>query len=128
MQSVIDGAILKSDVPIANFVALIIGKDASSWSCDIKNVNIEDSKLSLLNRSFAEMSFNRDYGIPCMKNASFANINLNNVKTKGRLLTYTGYNDKGFTQKINASFNGKDLLKSKDEQLFQNLSGNKIIE
>lgn len=128
MQSAIDGAILKSDVPVANFVALITGKDASSWSCDIKNVNIEDSKLSLLNRSFVEMSFNRDYGIPSMKNTSFVHINLNNVKTQERLLTYTGYDEKGFTQKINLSFNGKDLLKSNDKLLFQNLSGKKIIE
>lgn len=128
MQSVIDGALLKSDVPVANFVALITGKDASSWSCDIKNVIIEDSKLSLLNRSFAEMSFNRDYGIPSMKIVAFVHINLNNVKTQGRLLSYTGYDEKGFTQKINASFNGKDLLKSNDKRLFQNLSGNKIME
>ncbi len=100
MQSVIDGAILKSDVPVANFVALITGKDASSWSCNIKNVNIEDSKISLLNRSFVEMSFNRDYGVPSMKNTSFVHINLNNIKTQGILIAYTGYDGKRILQTL----------------------------
>jgi hypothetical protein len=126
MTSKVTNAKLKSNVPIANFIALITGKDSQSWEVFIKDIHIDEKSAKIINRSVLEFSLNESYGIPSMNFNSKVRMDIKNVDVLSDLVSYTGYNGKKYSQKLRISLDSKDILKSNNKKLFQNLSGLKV--
>jgi hypothetical protein len=126
MTSKVFGAKFKSEVPVANFITLITGKDAQSWTLKVDNIHLDEKNSNLINRSFVEFSANESYGIPSMNSESIVSIDFSNVRTSAILTSYTGFTGKRFSQKVKVTFDSKDIFNSKDKKLFQNISGQNI--